>query len=320
MNRIWSVLAILLFGLGIAILSGGCSDTNPLGAGQDTLLKGETAEGYSPPDDQIQFDGVIETSDAGARMLTFVGLSDTVVAADDCVIVEIVAGVETPLVFEDIAVGDSVHVCGIPQENGYILAHKIRLYSDSDCPDYDLSFRDIIASIDYAAESFTVEGGPETILVDENTIIWGRIGGYQEVSLSNTDGNGENGNIYRFGEAQDIFYEFSDLIVGDVVEVKANIVNTDTLLALSIKLPNCNTKPECVNFEATLASVEISTRIVTFDAMAWIGTVCQGADLTGPEGEPLTLDEFATGDLVAVKGFSTVGDTLQICQMHKVLE
>jgi hypothetical protein len=317
----WKVLATLLIAVPLIIFGIGCSGENPVAnPGIDgSTLQGGIADNFTPPDDQVQFDGIVETTDPATRTLTFVGLTETVIAADDCEIVQVVSGVETPLEFTDIQVGDSLRVCGLPQEDETILAHHLRVFGDPVCPDYDVVFSDNIATIDYAAGTFTVVGRPETIMIDENTIIWGRIGGYdQNVALKSYDENAGSGNKYRLKHARDTFFVFTDLQVGDLIEVKANFINSTTLLAGSIKLATCNWKDQCLQFEATLSTIDVAARIVTFDALAWTGTVCPGAVLTGPNGEPLTLGDFSTGDLVAVKGFPLEGDTLQISQMQLV--
>lgn len=315
----WSlrVLATLFIAVPLVIFGIGCSGENPVNDGN--ALTGGITDDLTPPEDQVQFDGVVETTDVTALTLTFVGMSEIVVAADDCEIVQIVSGVETPLEFADIQVGDSVRVCGFPQEDGTILANHLRVFGDPVCPGYDVVFQDNIAAIDYTAGTFTVAGRTETIMTDENTVIWGKIGGYdQNVSLKAFDENGDNGNKYRLKNARDTFFVFTDLQVGDLIEVKANFIDSTTLLAGSIKLATCNWKDQCLQFEATLSSIDVATRIVTFDALVWIGAICPGAVLTGPNGEPLTLGDFSTGDLVAVKGFPLEGDTLQISQMQIV--
>ena len=171
-------------------------------------------------------------------------------------------------------------------------------------------------TIDYAAGTFTVTGRTETIMVDENTLIWGRLG-YSN-SLGETGGftpsDGGTVEESKYQRFIDTTYAFTDLEEGDIVEVKAFIVDENTLLAAVIKVANCPDK-KSVAFTAPLASVDCDLRIVTFDGENWIGAVCPGAILLDADGAVMTLCDFQPGDPVDVKGFPMESDTLKICEM-----
>lgn len=322
MNWSRKTALVILSGLLIALLSFiGCSENNSLGvAGSEYYKAVDGATGtYTPPDNQVVITDQVATTDAALRMLTFVASTETVIAADDCVIVEIIAGTEIPLEFTDIEVGDSVRVCGLPQEDGTILAHRIRVFGINDCPDYDLAIRDTIATIDYAAGTFTVINRTETIRIDENTIIWGVMGGQEQNIAFKTAASGpDDANRYKNSQYYKVVYEFTDLQVGDIVEIRAFIDNSESLLAASIKLANNYNynNQRCITFQATIETVDITTRMVTFEGLSWVGTVCPGAALLDSAGESLTLADFAVGDFVEVKGIPGEGDDLLVCEMQ----
>jgi len=272
--------------------------------------------------DGNQFAGRVRTMDQNQKMLTFMGKPDTVIANQNCEFVRWQNGGEAPMLFYQIKFGDSVEVIGQRNQNGYMYANKVKVCGDKSGCQYDVAFRDTIVSIDYAAGTFTVKNRPETILVDSATMIYGAIirvfgppvdGGTREQKGAGACDSGQ----YRV-QARDTVLSLTDLSVDDVVEVRAKIIDENTLLAVVITLPACNDiEKKCVEFSATLASVDVEARIVTFDGLAYIGAVCNGAKLTGLDGEVLTLADFATGEYVAVKGFPLEGDTLRICQMTK---
>lgn len=291
----------------------GCSNDSILSPDSTdvSLMKGGTSNDRAALAEQVQIEGRVATTDVSLRTLTLVGQDYVITASADCEIVSISAGVETPLEFGDIEIDDSVRVCGILEDAQNILANRIRVFLPGDCPDY-ICIRDSIATIDYAATTFTVYNRTETIVIDENSVIWSVVG-HSYRSLG--DGEGPVAERFQNKFDRDTILAFTDLFVDAVVEVKATVLDPTTLYAVSIKLAGSNFK-QCVTFEAFLASVDVDNRLVTFDDQAWAGSVCQGAKLLGLDGEPLTLADFAAGDFVAVKGFALSEDTLQVCLME----
>jgi hypothetical protein len=316
----------LALGLSVIVLIaiiGGCSDTSPLAPSTNSEFSGGTMFLAPAGGDAVQFAACVATTEQSRRMLTFAGRSDTVVAAHNCVIVRLLNDQETPVPFVDIQSGDSVQVNGTAQQNGYVIATRLRICTPG-TGQYDLAFRDTIIAIDYAAGSFLVAGRPETILVDSATLLWGNIitrhqgTGNQYQNQETTQSGCAKVTPDFYTTSYDTVLTFSDLAVGDVVEVKANIVDEATLLAVKIKLANCDQKV-CVQFTAALASVDVTAMTVTFDGYDWTGLVCKNANLLGLDGEPLTLADFAAGEWVAVKGFPIDETTLKICEMVKSL-
>ncbi|NMC43995.1 MAG: hypothetical protein GYA46_08745 [candidate division Zixibacteria bacterium] len=316
-------LALGLAIMGLVAVIGGCSDTSPLAPSVSSESTGGTAFFAPTNGDPVEFSARVATVWQSQRMLTFDGRPDTVVAAHNCVIVRLLNDQETPVPFVDIQPGDTMQVSGTAQQNGYIIATRLRICTPG-TGQYDLAFRDTIVAIDYAAGSFTVAGRTETILVDSATLIWGNIitrhqGTGNEYQNQEMAGSGcAKANPGYYTTSRDTILTLTDLAVGDVVEIKANIVDEATLLAVKIKLANC-TEKICVTFTAALASVDVEASLVTFDGYDWTGQVCKNAVLLGLDGEPLTLADFAVGEWVAVKGFPVDETTLKICEMAKSL-
>jgi hypothetical protein len=309
----------LLYALVVAVVSAiatGCSDSNPLAPVRDgAALQTETTG------DPVQFAARVATADQSRRMLTFMGCHDTVVAARNCEIVRLNGDTLAPIPFTDLGPFDSLHIQGQRQQNGYVIAHRIQMCAGT-C--FDVAFRDTIVTIDYAAGTFTVAGRSEVIAVDENTILWGSAikrrvtsgNRYEyQYQIAQTTSLGTPTTSYR----HDALIEFTDLQPGDIVEVKANIVGEGRLLALAIKLANCQDfDTRCVKFEAVIATLDVEARTVTFVGLAWLGTVCNGAQLLDADGLPITLADFGVGELVAAKGLPLEGDELKICWMTKL--
>jgi hypothetical protein len=313
------ILALLVT---LAVFLTGCSKDTPM----QPISASDSNLGtpfFAPTGDQIQLTGKVATIDPAARTLTLDVYGYPIVAADDCEIVRMEYGVEIPVTFDYIKVGDSILSCGQIQEDYSILAQRLRIYGECDNePVCDVSFRDTIVTINYAAGTFTVAGRTETITIDENTLIWGRNvvqepGGADVLGFVADDGQAvlklRPDHGYH-SDVVDTVFEFTDLKAGDVVEVCANVVDPGTLLALSIKLANCDFRV-CTEFSAYLATIDCDTRIVTFEGLSWIGTVCPNAELLDLDGNPVTLCDFAVGDYVTIKSFPLEGDSLYICRI-----
>jgi len=313
---------ICMFGLMLATLLlglSGCSDMSPVSPTTGIAFDpaGTADVSYAQAGEPVQFAARVATANQSERMLTFAGCPDTVIAAHECVIVRLNNEQETPIPFEEIQPGDSVQVNGVRMQNGSVMAHRIRI-----CESWDVAFRDTITSIDYSSGTFTVAGRPEVITTDSATVIsgnhitrheWNR---YQNREQSAGCLLRQNPEYYTTSRTEPLV--FTDLEVGDVVEVRADIVDESTLLAVMVKVANCNDK-QCTTFSAALATIDVDARTVTFDGLDWLGTVCNGARLIGLDGEELTLADFAVGDYVAVKGFPVDDQTLKICEMVKIL-
>ncbi len=248
--------------------------------------------------------------------MAFAGVPDTVFALQNCEMFKVMAGFQVRIQFGDFQLGDSVEVHGQRHANGDVIAQRLRIMASDGTCGYDLAFRDSIASIDYAAGTFTVYNRTETITTDENTVIRGTLTSQQNAVFKNV-GPQNNQNRDCMGKDRDTLYAFTDLQVGDVVEVKATIVDEATLLAVKIKIANCDAK-QCVTFDAVIGTIDLAARNVTFIDLDWLGWVCPNALLLDSDGGDLLLEDFNEGDQVTVKGFPTEEGTLKICVLTLV--
>jgi hypothetical protein len=316
---------LLFIGL-VAVLMmivAGCSEQNVSGPidSQSNSSEFVIPDLLASPGDSVMIVARVQTTDQNSLMLTFNGCHDTVVAYHNCEIVRFNNDREVPIPFSDICPGDSLEVRGIKAQNQYVLAHRIRNYTGEGR--YDLAIRDTIISIDYDGLLFYISGRSEVILVDSNTVIWGTVP--YKYSFSNQV-NGDNPSFGGAGKmnyqymtySRDTLLAFSDLSAGDVIELRANIVDETTLLAVMIKVANCqDPEPTCSKFTAPLASIDTEARIVTFEGYDWIGLLCKGTRLLAVDGTELTLEDFVVGDIVDVKGYPLTEDTLKVCLLQK---
>lgn len=304
-----------LFGLILTAAMIGCSDSSPV-APIGTQEQVPQLDADCPNCEQVEFAARVSYTNQAQLRLAFAGQQDTVVATQNCEMFRVMAGYQVRIQFGDIQIGDSVEIHGQRHNNGDVVAVRLRIMASDGTCGYDLAFRDSIATIDYIAGTFTVHGRTETIAIDENTVIWGTLTFQQNAALSNS-GPQNNQNRDRVGKDRDALYAFSDLTVGDVFEVKANIVSETALLAVKIKVANCSAK-QCLTFDALIATIDVADRSVTFVGSDWSGWVCPNAQLLDADGGALLLEDFAAGDQVTVKGFPNEDGTLRINTMTLV--
>ncbi|HOD66321.1 MAG TPA: hypothetical protein PLR32_06360 [candidate division Zixibacteria bacterium] len=269
----------------------------------------------------VRYAARVETVNRDRRMLTFAGKPDSVIANLNCAVVRLNGNSEAPVPFDEINPGDSVQLYGERNQNRYVYARHLGVCSPGG-GGYDVAVRDTITSIDYAAGTFTIAGRTELITVDSETVIWTNLrilheqpdeNGRDRMGMALSDG----GNFYR--SDHDSILAFTDVAVGDVIELRADIVNETTLRAAVIKLtPECLSR--CLAFSDRLATIDVAARLVTFENETRICWVCPGAKLRDRDGAEITLADFAVGDFVAVKGYPLAGDTLKISQMALTAE
>lgn len=304
-----------IFGLILTAIMIGCSSNSPISP-VSQLDKSPAGGDDCPNCAQVNFAARVQWLNQETFRISFGGVPDTVFAVQNCEMFKLVAGHQVRIQFSDIQLGDSAEVIGQHQANGNVIAQRLRIMASDGSCGYDLAFRDSIAAIDYTAGTFTVYGRTETISIDENTVIWGTLASRQNMALGDAEPQ-NNQHRDQLCKDRDTLFVFTDLQVGDVVEVKANVIDESNLLAVKIKIANCAAK-QCITFDAVVATVDLENNAVTFVGLDWVGTVCPNAQLLDSEGGDLMLDDFAAGDQVTVKGFPAEDGTLKICVLTLV--
>ncbi len=304
-----------MIGFALTAIMIGCSGSSP-SSPVSPLDKPLTSPDDCPNCVQVNFSARIQSLNQEMFRITFAGVPDTVFALQNCEMFKFVAGHQVRVQFADMQINDSVEINGHREANGDVIAQRLRIMASDGTCGYDLAFRDSIATIDYTAGTFTVYGRTETIAIDENTVIWGTISTRQNAALGDSEPQ-TNQQRERLIKDRDTIFTFTDLAVGNVVEVRANVVDEANLLAVKIKLANCADK-QCITFDAVLAAVDLDNNTVTFVDLDWVGTVCPNAQLLDGEGNELLLADFSAGDQVSVKGFPAADGTLKICLLTLV--
>lgn len=307
----------------------GCSSENPvlpLNNSSETALPSLTLDGQ-PPCVKIQFSATIAAIDYDQRVLTFDEPDYAVIVPEECPIAQVQDGERIDITFGDLAAGGFVKVCALVLEDGTVEARLVILYPGGVGIGYDVCFQDTLATIDYGAGTFTVKGRTETLTIDENTVIWGKLpynyspaeGNSKDgFSSGSMDNEGDQPYLNQNRQAVDTFFTFTDLQPGYLLEIKANLVDETALLAVEIKVLGCNWR-QSVQFEDYIATINYETGEVAFDGNDWIGTICPGAALLDAEGGTLTLEDFASGDYVLVKGVPLPEEGfLKICAMTRM--
>jgi hypothetical protein len=186
--------------------------------------------------DSCQLISRVATMDRDRLRLTLKDCSDTVLFDQNCVCVRQTKQLEIRSQLGELKVGDSVQITGSRGPNGYVYAHHFRICTSDPTGRWDVTFKDTIATIDYAAGTLTVFGRPDLIVTDANTVIRGIL------TRITPDGNNQNrmvdaaaGGPYQWGQTfVDTLLLFTDLEEGDVIQIHAVYIDSTTLLATCI--------------------------------------------------------------------------------------
>ncbi len=303
----------------VSLLAIGCSDSthNPLGSQATAQSSNLTAGGPASPGSPAssnELAGRVETLEAAARTMTFVGSTVLIMVAADAEVVLKNSGDETPITLDQIAAGDSVEVRGDLAGSG-LLANRVRVRVHNEAehgPENEVEFKAIINGIDFVAGTFTVDTRTETITTDSLSRF------YAHVSRSQASTTLSQGNDDLEGKQQ---IAFADLKVGDTVEVEGTAVNTTTIYAAVVKVENNDHENEAatpeVEFKGMIGSLDYANRIITFFNRTDTGTVAIDAELLGYSGETITLEDFFVCEIVEVKAVETTPGHLAISRMKK---
>jgi hypothetical protein len=301
------VLALIAL-CGIFLLASACSKQNPVSSPTTRSLS------HLSTTHDVDFEATVTTSDAATRTFTFEENAETVIVTETA---EIRRHFETSpsvdITFEDISQGEFIRIRGNRQENGSVLADRVDVPDNDDNDDGDVEFHSVITSIDLVDSTITVSARAESILVDANTRIYGHVSGRSANATHDGDGDDGAGDA---DNGRDTVVSFESLSVGDSVEIHALVVDASTLLATRIELEDDMDDNEDIEFKDTLATVNETTRIVSFQNQSWIGVVDENAELRNLADQIVGLDAFDTDQLVEVKGLPRMGDTLLIVRME----
>lgn len=273
------------------------------------------------PENEQETSGRVETIDPDLRTMTLVGNALLINVAANAEIVQKHSGVETVIDLSDISPGDSVDIRGNMQVDGTLLADRVRVRAGEGFL-ADVEFHGTVTEINYADFWFTVDTRTEKILVDSNTSIFVKGGSDPNGGIVAKRGGGDDDGDDDDGDDDDgtlpVYFDFEDILVGDSLEVHANVVNDSTLRAVAIEIEDGAMVDDMqVEVKDFLATVDVEARTITLAGQEWIGVVDENADLRGLNDEPLTLADFSAGELVEVKGHLQSDGTVLVTRMHK---
>ncbi|MCB0259861.1 MAG: T9SS type A sorting domain-containing protein [Calditrichaeota bacterium] len=169
-----------------------------------------------------------------------------------------VRGPNGPIGFSTLRAGHYVEVRADLQNNGVYLANRIELFGDVD-------FEGNIQAL--GSDSLSVNG--LAAQVDANTEI-----------------RGPSGSILAF----------SDLQIGDRVELQADLQPNGGYLATRIEVETSGNRLEIEGFVDAKGAASIEVNSITL----FVGS---GTEIRGPHGSPLTFGDIQVGDQVEVRAF-----------------
>ncbi len=177
----------------------------------------------------------------------------------------------TPLTFSDLQVGDRVEVHAVRQPDSSWLATRIEVEDDEDDDDIEVEGR------------IQALGVNDTVVV--NNILF-RVD-------STTEIRGPHGTDLTF----------SDLMVGDLVEVRADLQPDSTWLATRIEV-----EEEDEDFRIQGRVQNVTPPHITVDSLTFL--VNGATRIRGPHGLELVLTDLLVGDLVEVRAAIRPDSTL----------
>lgn len=260
---------------------------------------------------EVEFGGRVVTIDASARTMTVTGRSELITVAASAQIVKRAQGTEMPITLADIQPGDSVDIRARAQAGG-LLADRVRLRAShiEDGVHTEVEFTDVITAVDTVAGTFTVANHAETITTDSATLVYGDI---RDGSI----GSSASDSTEKISNKMPL--RFSDLKVGNVVEVHANWINATTLYAVLIDVEDESLESDRgeneVEFKALLATLNLDTRTITFFDRPDTGIVNESAQLLGFNNEPVALADFFGCSIVEVRGFRLADGTINVVRL-----
>ncbi|MBL1215492.1 MAG: T9SS type A sorting domain-containing protein [Ignavibacteriae bacterium] len=186
---------------------------------------------------------------------------------------EIVDEDDIPLLFSSLSVGMLVEVEGYLNNDGSYIAHTIEVEDDSLGGD-DFEITGFVEAID--SISFSINGFP--FIVDANTV---------------------------FETESGLSFSFSQIEVGMLLEVEAELLPGGELLALEVELEDDHNSGEEVELTARIDSITTNSIIIG----NWEFFVNEQTEIKGDDDQILTLSDLAVNSLVEVEAFKQPDET-----------
>ena len=229
----------------------------------DINIGGDGREGNNDDDDEVEFTGRIDALETGGITVDgifFVVNNATAVLDDD----------NNPIMFSDLSIGQIVEIRGDRHHDSTLVATKIKIEDDfpGDNNDDELEFTGVVDSL--GTHTIVVAG--VLFQVNDNTIV--------------LDDN-------------NLPIAFSDLFVGQIVEIRADLQGDGTWLASHIKVEDNVRGNDEVEFTGNVDGIDSTS--ITVNGTTF--TVDQQTVVLDNNNNSIDFATLAVGQLVEIKGF-----------------
>jgi hypothetical protein len=296
-NRVMIVAGILILA---AAFGAGCSrETATQPVMDDAVLMSASAIAG-----EAQFIAQVRTTNEAQRMLTFQERPEIVVAYQNCKVVRMQNGQESPAGFGDIHPGDTVKVFGEPGQYNYVYAYRLQIQYQTP-ENYQFAAR--VQTTDQNRMTITFQERPDTVIALQHCEFARQCFGFQ----------------FRV--------QFSDIQAGDSVQVQGEKHQDGYLYAHRVQV--CTTDPGGrwdISFKDTITTIDYTlgtftvtnrSELITTDENTKIWGVTEvivppsdngrnggsGASLGDPDGSgrhltdtALQFTDLVVGDVVTV--------------------
>lgn len=241
-NRLMIAVGMLMF---IAAIGAGCSrDSATQPSIGDAVLYTVADEGG-----QVQFTAQVQTRDEVQRKLTFKERPETVIAYENCEVVRLQNGQESPANFGEICPGDTLRVTGDRRQGGYVYAYRLGIQYETP-ENYQFAAR--VQTTDQNCMMIMFQGRPDTVIAQQQCEFARHCFGFQ------------------------FQVEFSDIKPGDSVQVNGERRQDGYLYAQRIEIRADDPGGRWdVSFKDTITSIDYTlgtfmvagrTELITIDA------------------------------------------------------
>lgn len=244
MNFKFTLRLMALF-LSLLFLQGCSKDrsSSPLSNDNAVTNSSENETFSLSPSASLELYGRIESVDVENNSLTIVGISTLISVLENAEIVRKGSGDDVPITLSDIMPGDSVEARGTMAAGDTLLADRIRIRED-DFPENEVYFDGRVESIDLSTRIILLVGNPQPITVDQNAEIVSKNGGSEIPIL------------------------LSDIMPGDSVEIRTNLLPDGTFLANRVRVRTGGDDfASELRFKDTITMIDYEAKIIFFDSL-----------------------------------------------------